>query len=310
MTPGAPWLDPARCRRALDAQDCRWGEPLVAVPTTTSTNDLALAAEREGAPEGATYVAREQTRGRGRRGNPWWAAAGDNLTFSVLLRPQVPAAQAHALPLIVGLAVREMVSRRLGVSLHVPPVLLKWPNDVWVGSRKIAGVLVESRLRGDQVSAAIVGIGLNVHTLVFPEDLLGQATSLARELRPRRASSRAPVGPREVPRGADLETDRRTSPEPDDTPALLPLAEFLAFEDLLAELLGRLQARYERFLRDGLESFLPELSEADALRGRAVRIDELEGIAAGITGEGALRLCDLSGQEHAIHAGHVTLLDR
>lgn len=309
MISGTPWFDPARFHRALGAQGCGWGEPLVAVPTTTSTNDLALTAERAGATEGAVYVAREQTQGRGRRGNPWWAAAGDNLTFSVLLRPRLPAAKVHSLPLVVGLAVREVVAQRLGaaLALHAPPVLLKWPNDVWVGARKIAGVLVESRLRGDEVSAAIVGIGLNVHTLVFPEELMGQATSLARELRPRRSSSRAPAPPREVPREADLDVDPRTSPEVDD---LVDDTPTLAFEEILAELLGSLQARYERFLRDGLESFLPELSEADALRGRSVRVDELEGIAAGITAEGALRLCDRAGEERAVHAGHVTLIDR
>jgi len=108
---GTPWFDPARFHRALGAQGCGWGEPLVAVPTTTSTNDLALTAERAGATEGAVYVAREQTQGRGRRGNPWWAAAGDNLTFSVLLRPRLPAAKVHSLPLVVGLAVREVVAK-------------------------------------------------------------------------------------------------------------------------------------------------------------------------------------------------------
>src|SRR5690606_41481467 len=121
-----------------------------------------------GARGGGVCAAREHAQGRGRRGKPWRAAAGDDLTFSVLLRPRLPAAKVHSLPLVVGLAVREVVAQRLGaaLALHAPPVLLKWPNDVWVGARKIAGGLVESRLRGDEVSAAIVGIGRNVHTRV------------------------------------------------------------------------------------------------------------------------------------------------
>lgn len=287
MTPAPAWFDATRCERALEALGCSWGHPLVAVEATTSTNDLALDAEREGVAQGATFVAREQTRGRGRRGNPWWAPPGNDLTCSMLLRPNLDAGRTHALPLVVGLAVREVVAGRIGSSIQVPPVLLKWPNDVWVGSRKIAGVLVESRLRGTTVSAAIVGVGLNVHTLTFPEELAGSATSLARELRPRRRS------PRNAPSGAP---EALTDPP-------------LAFEELLAELLHCLQRRYERFLRDGFESFLPELTAADALRGRSVRVDEITGIASGITARGALRVCNESGAEREIHAGHVTLLD-
>src|SRR5690606_21044952 len=152
---GTPWFDPARFHRALGAQGCGWGEPLVAVPTTTSTNDLALTAERAGATEGAVYVAREQTQGRGRRGNPWWAAAGDNLTFSVLLRPRRPAAKVHSLPRVVGLAVRAVVAQRLGAAVapRAPPVAVRGRHGGWVGARTLAAVRAEGRLRGEEVSA-------------------------------------------------------------------------------------------------------------------------------------------------------------
>lgn len=284
MTAPDSWFDVSRFDEARRRRNVHWGAPLAVLETATSTNDLALEAERSGAPEGATFVAREQTRGRGRRGNTWWAPPGDNLTCSLLLRPELDAKTIAALPLVVGLAVREVVARRLerpDALFPAPPVLVKWPNDVLVESRKIAGVLVESRLRLEAVSAAIVGIGLNVRTRVFPEELAGRATSLARELRDRRAASAARGTTEELP----------------------------AFEELLAELLASLERRYARFRSDGLASFLAELDVCDALRGRPVRVDGLVGIAVGIAADGALRLVDDAGTEHRAHAGHVELLD-
>lgn len=277
------WFDVSLFDDARQQRSVRWGAPLVVLERAGSTNDLALDAERDGAPEGATFVVREQTHGRGRRGNAWWAPPGDNLTCSVLLRPELDAKETAALPLVVGLAVREVVARRLesqGAVLSAPPVLVKWPNDVLVGSRKIAGVLVESRLRLQAVSAAIVGIGLNVRTRVFPEELAGQATSLARELRPRR-------------------TSRSGTSQPTEEPP--------PFEELLAELLASLERRYERFRSGGFSSFLAELEICDALRGRPVRVDGLLGTAAGIGADGALRLVDDTGIEHRVHSGHVEL---
>jgi BirA family biotin operon repressor/biotin-[acetyl-CoA-carboxylase] ligase len=267
-----PWFDAEEYELTLRQRGARWGRPLVALDSAPSTNDLALEAEKAGAPEGATFIVRAQTSGRGRRGNAWWAPAGDNLTCSLLVRPEQTAAVVSSLPLVVGLAVREVIARilergpasRFGLT---PPVAVKWPNDVWVGSRKIAGVLVESRLRGALVGAAVIGVGLNVHTRTFPEELAGKCTSLGRE-------------------GAQ--------------PPTLPV--------LLAELVANLETRYERFLADGLASFLPELEACDALRGQRVRIDELEGTAAGIDAQGALRVLDGRGAVQTVHAGHVEVL--
>lgn len=272
------WFDEAEYEARLRARGALWGRPLVALDTAASTNDLALEAEKDGAPQGATFVAREQTSGRGRRGNAWWAPPGDNLTCSLLVRPEQTASRASSLPLVVGLAVREVIAEALQANptSHLglaPPVLVKWPNDVWVGSRKIAGVLVESRLRDARVSAAVIGIGLNVHTRQFPEELAGKCTSLARE----------------NARG------RECAPLP-------------SLAVLLADLVVSLEARYGRFLRDGLASFLPELDACDALRGQTVGIDGLTGTAAGIDGHGALRVVDRSGSVQTVHAGHVELL--
>jgi BirA family biotin operon repressor/biotin-[acetyl-CoA-carboxylase] ligase len=166
-------FDVARFAALRRASGVSLGEPLVALAETGSTNDDALDGARAGAPHGATYVADAQTRGRGRRGHTWTSPPGENLTFSVLLRPSVLAARVSMLTLVVGLAVRAAAARRVPV-----PVMVKWPNDVVIGRKKLAGILVESRLSGSSVEAVVVGVGLNVHMRDMPPEIAEIATSL------------------------------------------------------------------------------------------------------------------------------------
>jgi BirA family transcriptional regulator, biotin operon repressor / biotin---[acetyl-CoA-carboxylase] ligase len=122
------------------------------VAVTGSTNADLL---RRGGPEGQVLVAEEQTAGRGRIGRSWVSQPGASLTFSVLLRPvTVPAARRGWLPLLTGVAVAAAVRDVSAVA-----AMLKWPNDVLIGSRKLAGILAEQS--GDTV---VVGIGVNVST--------------------------------------------------------------------------------------------------------------------------------------------------
>jgi BirA family biotin operon repressor/biotin-[acetyl-CoA-carboxylase] ligase len=144
--------------------------------STDSTNDDVLALAQGGAPHGTALVAAEQKKGRGRHGAVWFAPPGDNLTFSVLLRPELRATECTVLPLLAGLAVREAVAARV-----VQPVSIKWPNDVWVDGKKVAGILVESVMRGERLKAAVVGIGINVRSTVFPPEIATTTTSLALE---------------------------------------------------------------------------------------------------------------------------------
>jgi BirA family biotin operon repressor/biotin-[acetyl-CoA-carboxylase] ligase len=138
------------------------------VPQTGSTNADLLERARAGAAEGLVLVAEEQTAGRGRLGRTWSAPAGAALTFSVLLRPAgVPPTRLGWLPLLTGVAVAAAVRDQAGV-----PASLKWPNDVLVGERKLAGILAEAH--GD---AVVVGVGLNV-TLSRAELPVPTATSL------------------------------------------------------------------------------------------------------------------------------------
>ena len=129
------------------------------VASTGSTNAdlLARAIASPGAPEGQVLAAEEQTAGRGRLGRSWSSVPGASLTFSVLLRPApVPPGRRGWLPLLAGVAVVSAVRAVAGVD-----AVLKWPNDVLAGERKLAGILAEQSPDG---SAVVIGIGLNVAT--------------------------------------------------------------------------------------------------------------------------------------------------
>lgn len=145
------------------------------VAACPSTNAELAAQARAGAPAGAVLVADHQTAGRGRLDRTWLTPAGSALTFSVLLAPdRVPTARWPWLPLLVGIAVAEGVRRVTEVDCT-----LKWPNDVLVGHRKLAGILVE-RVERDGGPVAVVGVGLNV-SLNEAELPVATATSLAVE---------------------------------------------------------------------------------------------------------------------------------
>lgn len=164
-----PPLSQTALTRAVVRPGGLWSQ-LTVVDRTGSTNaDLAQAA-RDGAREGAVLIAELQLEGRGRLGRVWTAPARSGLTFSVLLRPDVPARRQGWVTLLVALAAASAVRRVTGVDIR-----LKWPNDLLAGERKIAGVLAE-RVEG----AVVVGMGLNVS--VRAEELpVVTATSLVLE---------------------------------------------------------------------------------------------------------------------------------
>jgi BirA family biotin operon repressor/biotin-[acetyl-CoA-carboxylase] ligase len=145
--------------------------PLTYFDTTTSTNDTLRELALAGAPEGVVVVAGEQTRGRGRRGRAWHGEKSRSLLFSLLLRPKITLDQWPALAWLAGLATAEACAAIAGC-----PIGTKWPNDVIFEGRKLAGVLVESRIP----DFAVVGIGVNVAGLPtdFPAELALTATSL------------------------------------------------------------------------------------------------------------------------------------
>lgn len=127
---------------------------------TSSTNDVARAWASEGAPSGAVVVAEEQGAGRGRFGRRWVAPPGMALLFSVILRPPPGLKNVTRLSMAAALAVVTVLEDLRPA--RAEPVRLKWPNDVLIGAGKAAGILSEALWQGDQLEAAIVGVGLNV----------------------------------------------------------------------------------------------------------------------------------------------------
>ena len=115
----------------------------------------------------SVVAAVRQTAGRGQRGNRWLSAGGENLTFSLLLQPaSLPAREFMSLTYLATLAVKSWLCRQ-GV-----PAVIKWPNDIYVGKRKICGMLVENSLSEGRVATSVIGIGLNLNQTEFPGELV------------------------------------------------------------------------------------------------------------------------------------------
>jgi BirA family biotin operon repressor/biotin-[acetyl-CoA-carboxylase] ligase len=150
-------------------------------PSVGSTNDLALQAARRGEPAWTAWLADHQTQGRGRQvgaqRRAWTEAPSSSILMSVLLRPALRPEQAAALPLAVAVGCAE--SLREGTGL---PVGLKWPNDLWLGGRKLGGILTEATFdQGSFVVVVGVGINVNLDLSALPAHLQGTATSLQAE---------------------------------------------------------------------------------------------------------------------------------
>ena len=170
---GRPPLSEAALRRALAEDPVGLWRDVRVLAATESTNAVVAEAARAGADEGLVVVAEHQTSGRGRLGRVWTSPPRAGLTVSVLLRPHVAdPGEWGWLPLLTGLAAAGAVRAQAGLD-----AVVKWPNDVLVGERKLAGVLAEAV----QPGAVVIGVGLNVTTRAdeLPPDVA--ATSLAIE---------------------------------------------------------------------------------------------------------------------------------
>jgi BirA family transcriptional regulator, biotin operon repressor / biotin---[acetyl-CoA-carboxylase] ligase len=141
-----------------------------------STNVTAMQAGSDGEPEGAVFLAEEQTAGRGRAGHSWESAQSVGIYCSVVLRPVLSPADALLLSLIAGIAVAEAVEQATG--LHPD---LRWPNDALLGERKFCGILTEMNSEPTRVHYVVVGIGINVNQASFAGELEPIATSLRME---------------------------------------------------------------------------------------------------------------------------------
>jgi BirA family biotin operon repressor/biotin-[acetyl-CoA-carboxylase] ligase len=221
--------------------------PIVRLDVVESTQGVAWELAERGAADRTVVVAEHQLAGRGRRGRTWHDEPGASLLLSIVVRPRLRVEQVPTLSLATGVAVAEALAVGFGL-----PARLKWPNDVLVGGRKIAGVLMESRLAGlaDPVTT-IIGIGMNLRQRLFAGALRDLATSVA------------------------LETGR---PADRDATLAVVLAEF-----------DRWRLRLER---EGFGPVRRRWLELSETLGRLVRAGGASGVAVDLDLDGALIVVD------------------
>ncbi|HTO94563.1 MAG TPA: biotin--[acetyl-CoA-carboxylase] ligase, partial [Bacteroidota bacterium] len=121
-------------------------------------------------------LAEQQTAGKGRLGRSWVANPFENLTFSLILRPVLPPEALNLLPLYAAVAVAEAIEQEAGLAVEC-----KWPNDLLIGGKKAAGILLEGSMKEDGLDYVVLGIGVNVNQSTFPEEIAPRATSIRKE---------------------------------------------------------------------------------------------------------------------------------
>jgi BirA family biotin operon repressor/biotin-[acetyl-CoA-carboxylase] ligase len=151
----------------------RFGRDLRVFRRVDSTNVWARDLAEHGVAEGTLVIAEEQTAGRGRLGRSWLSNPGENLTFSLVLRPRPSQPGSGLLPLAIGVAVARAIEGAVDLRVEC-----KWPNDLLVEGQKVAGILMETSVDTTGAPYVIVGIGLNVNQTFFAEEIRNRATSL------------------------------------------------------------------------------------------------------------------------------------
>ena len=231
-----------------------------------STNTYARRLAEQGAREGELVIAESQTNGRGRRGRHWISPPNVNLYLSFILRPKLPPARAPQLTLMAAVALADTLQS----FLPVPPAI-KWPNDITVNGKKLAGILTEMNCSAESVEFVILGIGVNVNYSVdlMPEEIRQRATSVLAECQNK-----------------------------------------LSREELLWRLIQHLDRCYGEIEENGFAPLAPRWEAYFGWRGQRVRIEILDqvmfGTAKGIDHDGALLLEDDYGRLHRVVAGDVT----
>lgn len=152
------------------------GKNLIVLDSVNSTNDYLKKLGNEGCENGTVVAAREQTRGKGRLGRTWQSKKDDGIAFSVLLRPNVAPSEVSAITPLAGLAVCKAIREYTKLDC-----VIKWPNDIIIGRKKLVGILTEMSAEFDAVEYVITGIGINVDHTSFPEEIAFKATSLLLE---------------------------------------------------------------------------------------------------------------------------------
>ncbi|MEJ2470693.1 MAG: biotin--[acetyl-CoA-carboxylase] ligase [Desulfuromonadales bacterium] len=248
-----------------DLDSFRIGHRVICCAETASTNLQANRLGEEGAADGTVVIADRQTAGKGRMGRQWISPPGVNLYASILVRPAVLPQEAPKLTFLSAVAVCQTITEVTGLQATV-----KWPNDVLLNGRKVAGLLNEMSSETDRVHYVVLGIGvnLNMRPEQFPEDLRYPATSLA-------IANRAPVSR-------------------------------LEFTRTLLQTLDRL---YQDFLTEGGTPILRAWTALCGLTNRSVVVDcpdrTIRGIMTGLAEDGALLIRTAAGKIEVVYAGDV-----
>lgn len=235
-----------------------------------STNTEAVRLALDDAPEGTLVVADAQSGGKGRLGRSWASPPGLNIYVSIILRPIIEPGLAPGLTLATGVAVYDAVKKLTGDNSDVQ---LKWPNDILVRGKKIAGILTEMNAELDRVNFIVVGIGLNVNALEgdFPDRLKGIATSLK------------------------IETGKN----------------FIRAE-VIGKVLGEVRKQYNVYVEDGHKKVFLEWEKRAKLKGKPVEVKmsrgKVKGIAAGLDERGALKIKTASGKLEKVYEGDLKVL--
>lgn len=251
----------------------KWlGKSVLAYRSVKSTNDIAAEMANAGMAEGTVIVAEQQTAGRGRLGRSWYSPIGNGIYVSVIFRPAFEPEHAPGMAIMTVLALLDAVINCSPSDFRLKAARIKWPNDLLIGEKKVAGILTELSTEDKQISHVVVGIGINVNETDddFPEDIADIATSLRREL------------DRKVNRVA-----------------------------LLQAFLRNLEKQYETYLIHRLEKDHNKIRQYSSLIGRDIILQagrsRIEGHVNDIDAEGRLVLKTASGVETVI-AGEVSVV--
>jgi len=233
--------------------------------TIDSTNSKAYQLALQGAEEGEVVIAESQKKGRGRLGRHWFSPSFLNLYLSIILRPKIPPQQASLITLMAAVATADAIWKYSGLL----PVI-KWPNDILLGGRKVAGLLNEIHSEMDRIHFVILGIGVNLNMdgEMFPKDIRGVATSLKREM-----------------------------------------GQTISRKAFLRSLLEELEEWYGIFLKEGGAAILEAWRDRAKIKGRRVKVtsfgETLSGVAVDVDSDGALILKTRHRERKRIVAGDV-----
>ncbi len=235
-------------------------------PAIGSTNDAALKLAAQGAPHGTVVCAGEQTQGRGRLRRDWLSPPNRGIYTSILLRTPLPVHQAPQSTYIAALALAKILHSTYGLAAAI-----KWPNDVLINFKKVAGILTEMQSDQDLTRFLVTGIGINVNHSESEMD----------------ASFRYPA-----------------------TSVAIELGRCIKRQELMKAFLERFEMEYDRFVEEGFEGIVEDLVKYSGILGRNISLlcgkEEISGKALGFSKEGALRLLTEQGEEKAIWVGDVT----